>query len=205
MYDIYVGREYADYFPFNRDAVVVDVGAHYGYFSLFALQNLSPNSRIVSIEPSSDNLKIFKENIKKVNDTHIILIEKALYSKSDLNLDFNTSMEGYNHHISHSIGNKVRTISIEDIMKSNNISKIDFLKMDCEGSEYEIILDSPGEVFETIETISMEYHDRKIDGYSPLDIVEKLKILGYSVRKFEASRDLSYQNLNFGKIIASRH
>jgi abortive infection bacteriophage resistance protein len=80
---IFEEREYADYFPFYKKVTVVDIGAHYGYFSIFAAKNTSPNSRIFSIEPSQSNFETLNENLKdgKIRNVtnHQIAIVPLIY------------------------------------------------------------------------------------------------------------------------------
>lgn len=57
---VFVEKEYALYFPFYEKATVIDVGAHYGYFSFFAAMNLHPDSTIYSLEPDANNFTIFQ-------------------------------------------------------------------------------------------------------------------------------------------------
>ena len=61
--EIFEDRVYADYFPFHKKAVMVDVGAHFGFFSLFASRNAHEDSRIFSFEPSKENFSILRKNI----------------------------------------------------------------------------------------------------------------------------------------------
>ena len=51
---VFARREYSDWFPFYENAVVLDVGAHYGYFSIFASRKSCPgreNHRGGTIKP----------------------------------------------------------------------------------------------------------------------------------------------------------
>lgn len=56
-------------------------------------------------------------------------------------------------------GNKiiVQTISLEQFLNDNNINKIDFLKIDCEEAEYEILFNF--NLLSMVRKISMEKHD----------------------------------------------
>lgn len=44
-------------------------------------------------------------------------------------------------------------------MDSNHIEQIDFLKMDCEGSEGSILQSVPKEYLKKVNKITMEFHD----------------------------------------------
>ena len=54
-------------------------------------------------------------------------------------------------------------------MESNHLERIDLLKMDCEGAEYEILYSTPPSHLERIAAIRMEYHnldshERNVEG-----------------------------------------
>ena len=61
--DIFCNREYSDYFPFYKNNTIVDIGAHYGYFCIFANNNSDVDSRIIAIEPNNQNFNHLKQNI----------------------------------------------------------------------------------------------------------------------------------------------
>jgi len=52
----------------------------------------------------------------------------------------------------------VNSISLQRIFDDNNIENCNFLKLDCEGTEYEILENLPTFYFKKIEKIVIEYH-----------------------------------------------
>lgn len=54
---------------------------------------------------------------------------------------------------------EIKCISFKDIFDENKIERCDILKMDCEGAEFEIFYNTPGEYFKKIKEIRMEYHN----------------------------------------------
>ena len=52
----------------------------------------------------------------------------------------------------------VRTVTLQTFLDEHQISKVDYLKMDCEGSEWEILLGATPKVLSRIRHIEMEYH-----------------------------------------------
>ncbi|MBK8699132.1 MAG: FkbM family methyltransferase [Saprospiraceae bacterium] len=204
---IFIHREYADYFPFYRDAVIIDVGAHAGYFSLFAYLNAGSGSRIIALEPQKDNYELLLKNLNTSGAENVLGKKLAL---SDCNGSLNLY---YGNSVNHSIiasnpqhnnmeTEIVDTIDLKTLMLDHKLDRIDFLKLDCEGAEYRILFSLPREILMKIDTISMEFHDLKQLGFTGLDMVEFLKNNGFEIVKFhfESSR----QNLNYGKIIAIR-
>ena len=52
----------------------------------------------------------------------------------------------------------VDSISLQQIFDNNNIENCNFLKLDCEGTEYEILENLPTSYFDKIKKIVIEYH-----------------------------------------------
>ena len=52
----------------------------------------------------------------------------------------------------------VDATSLKAIITDNSLDKIDFIKIDCEGSEYEILYSTPSEIFDQISVMSIETH-----------------------------------------------
>ena len=88
-------------------------------------------------------------DLSKINSENFILIEKALFNKDDLTLNFYKPKNP--DHVSHSISNflndhsietdhiKVKTITLKTIMDKFKVSKLVLLKMDIEGAEIQVI------------------------------------------------------------------
>src|SRR5436190_10169916 len=55
-------------------AIVVDVGAHVGYNTIYASRRVGPSGRVVAIEPAADNLRILRENVA-INGIANIVVE----------------------------------------------------------------------------------------------------------------------------------
>jgi FkbM family methyltransferase len=97
---------------------------------------------------------------------------------------------------------EVKVKTLEDLIVENNLEKIDFLKMDCEGAEYEILGNTPGYIYDRILTISMEFHDLKDSHYTGENLAGILIKNGFRIVKFEYEK--TSMNLNYGKMIATK-
>jgi FkbM family methyltransferase len=150
-------------FEIKEKDVVIDIGAHIGIFSIFASKFAS---KIYSFEPNDDSFAIFKENIEINKVKNIYPFKMAVSNRTgEKELFINKDNSGNNSFYlkNGSLKLTVPTISLEDFIDSNGISKIDFLKMDCEGGEYDIIFNCPRRILDMIEKISMECHDINSD------------------------------------------
>jgi hypothetical protein len=70
------------------------------------------------------------------------------------------------------------------------INHCDFLKLDCEGSEFDIILESEPSIFKRITRIVMEYHDHLSEKFFHYDLLERLESLGYQARAYSPNGNL---------------
>lgn len=181
--EIWVNREYnPNGFDIKNGYSVIDIGAHKGYFSVFAgLQ--AKDVFVYSFEPFSNNYNFLVDNIK-LND---------LQNRVKV---FNIGISGYKSkkrlYISkedmggHSIYRKggefveIDCITLKDILRMNKIEKCDFLKLDCEGAEYEILFNTSENTLNKISKISLEYHE--VSQYNYKDLEKFLKEKGFEVK-----------------------
>lgn len=206
---IFVRREYACGFPFYENACVVDVGAHRGFFALFAALNTGADARIFSYEPSSDNYAALCSNVKdagfakKITAHHAAIAGKSGELTLHLGADINHSLySDYALNEQNAGKETVKAFSLADIMEKHTGGRIDFLKLDCEGAEYEIVFSSPADIWQQIGTIAMEFHDMKNENQTGNRLIDFLIRQGYTILDFHY--DPTNKGLNYGKIVASR-
>ena len=148
--------------------IVIDIGAHIGSFSLLAA---SLGGKVYSYEPCKENFELLTKNIKLNNfsvDAHNVGVmgssgKRTLYIES-----FNfggTNFYNNSQLFSVSHTEEIDCITLEDIYKDEHLDHCDFLKLDCQGAEAEIIRYFP--YLDTINKIGLEY-----DG---LDNLKELK------------------------------
>ena len=173
VHEIFVCNVYTPKgFEIKDKDTVVDIGAHIGMFSIFA-SKFALN--VYSFEPTNENFAILEENIKLNQATNVHPFKMAVSNKKgEKELFINKNNTGGHSFYKNKTGADtllVKTTSLEDLVDSNNISKIDFLKVDCEGAEYDIILNCPKRILSMIKKISMEYHD--IDSNWNVSVLKK--------------------------------
>lgn len=162
--------------------VVLDIGGHVGIFTLFALYQGA--GKVYTFEPTPQNIKIIKENMKVNSYKNIEVINKAVAGKSgEVKLYINTedsgntlSEVGYNGQFENYIN--VSSTTLEKIFKRYSLGQVDFMKLDCEGSEGHIIASTPSYIWKKIRQVSLEFHN-SLSVLSYKDIEQKLKSLGF--------------------------
>jgi len=191
-------RYYKDYCDVEEGDVVVDVGFNYGIFSLGALYNGA--SKIYGLEPNKHVYNIVKDLYPEQNKVKIYPF--AVAGKNET-ITFNV---GHNTLASSMVGNvedykesyEVKCVNLYDFLLFNDIKKIDFLKIDCEGTEYDIFNGIPDDYFKTIKKIHVEFHFN--DGQKILSLIDKLERNGFEW-KYENNKD---QFSNIGLIFAKK-
>jgi len=184
--EIYCLNIYNNDFIFVEDGdLVIDIGFNYGLFSLQALDNKP--KKIIGFEPTPTLVKWFSENI---NDSRIELHEVAVSNKSGFT-EFYQNEYGGKSTIYSDINTEeikesytVRVINFSEFIESNNINKIDYLKIDCEGGEYDIIESISDEYLKNnIRKIVIEFH-HNIDNPKVINLFNKLDRCGFEIKKY---------------------
>ena len=147
-----------------ENAVVIDVGAHIGVFSLFIGSNF-PNAIILSYEPNHDNFARLRQNISMSGLTNIKVNNLAVAGKRKTSRLYihNSNSGGHSLEQSYVLGRstsdyEVCCVTISDIFETYNLARCHLLKMDCEGAEYEILSSLESSILERIDNVAMEYH-----------------------------------------------
>lgn len=132
-----------DILPIMKQPTIFDIGAHIGSFSLYALR-IYPDARLYSFEPSKENFKYLQKNLQKngIGQERCKAYNSALgdYNGSGM-LDVSRRNDAYRlaFHNKQNFMQPCFVRTLADICKEHNISRIDILKMDVEGSEYGIL------------------------------------------------------------------
>ncbi len=133
---------------------ILDVGANIGISTIYFKQ-LYPQSRVIAFEPDPRVFSALEKNIAAFSLTNVELINKAAWSSETI-LEFMSEGADAGRLVQVD-GNKeickVSTIRLRDYLNQ----KINFLKIDIEGAETEVINDCQDLLF-NVEHIFVEYH-----------------------------------------------
>lgn len=152
--EVFEQKVYEKFFPVEDGDIVFDVGASVGPFS-YTLEEKNPE-RIYCFEPHKG---LFQTLVKNVRSENARFINCAIGSVDGVqkltglfNEQFIEACEGENIQ-------EVETVTFKTFIEQNNIGRIDFLKTDCEGGEYDIFNDENAPwIKKNVKKIVGEWH-----------------------------------------------
>jgi len=187
--DIFVpGEVFCCYKTLNKidgNKVMIDVGAHVGGSLIKFAQE---GWRVYAFEPDNVNRERLKTLCKKVSLKNVTIDSRAVSDKPNTNISFyrsnlSSGISGLSEFDgSHKESQKVDTITLSVYCSNENINKVDFLKIDTEGYDLNVLKGFP---FKSIrpKVILTEFENSKTIplGYDFNDLVKYLVNKGYSV------------------------
>lgn len=154
---------------------ILDCGANIG-LSIIYFKRLFPDAEIVGFEPDGNTFDALKYNIASFNLSKVTLVKKACWS-SETTLQFFS--EGADGGRVAKENDKENIIEVETIRLKNYLNrKVDFLKMDIEGAESEIIPDIAG-LLVNVDNIFVEFHSFIGQEQKLPEILTVLKAAGF--------------------------
>lgn len=160
---------------------IVDVGANVGAATLwFALR--APRASIVAIEPAADVFATLEDNVARNHlgarvrpfrlavggQPGMVSIDPGRYSLAARTV----ADDGDGHR-------RVPMVSLAGLLERTGLESVDVLKLDCEGAEYEILLNSGGDVLDRVGVIVGEFHPAP--GGDPAGLARHLSANGFAV------------------------
>jgi len=146
----------------NADSTFVDVGANYGFYTLFAASKCA-RGKVISIEANKTLFKHVKENIAINDFKNVECLNYAIWDKSGEEIKlYEDLISGHNPTC---FGNSenysiIKTITLDKIVSDFSLSKINWLKMDIESAEVKA-LEGSKNALKIIENLLLEIHSKR--------------------------------------------
>ena len=167
-----------------KKVLLLDCGANYGFYSLFAA-SISPLNRVIAFEASKQTCKEFTRNLEINRSLNIKLENLGVSNSNNKYLKFNESEKDWESSFSHnnfvsSVSQKVKTIKIDDYLKNKKIKDYFlFIKIDVEGNEFEVIKSALNIIKKNSPIIIIEFSK-----YNFLEKNENYKFFNQFLKKF---------------------
>ncbi len=176
---------YLKHYKLQEGDVVIDAGAYWGDTTVPLAKMVGENGKVIALEPIPQICNLLGKNILINGLDNVVILEEALFNttglqKFKLTDDWYIADEGDESERIYPL----KTTTIDELVKRLNLSKVDFIKMDIEGSEIEAIEGAKETInrFHPAFAIASYHASHLEDGKQTWEAIEPtLKEYGYEV------------------------
>lgn len=163
-----------DYGTPPDDAVIVDLGASIGVFSIYAAAT-ARNVRVYAYEPMPPFFRLLEDNVRLNGRGGAITCVNAAVAGTAAERDLYVGGTSFffptllpSTADASAPRTRVPCTTLDDVVAAHRLARVDLLKMDIEGAEYEVLYGAHA-CLERVREIRMEYHtvdqaERNLEG-----------------------------------------
>jgi FkbM family methyltransferase len=184
---LYNRRFYNDEFRIGENDTVIDIGGYIGSFAVPAAR-FARKGTVYSFEPSPDNFAQLERNLALNGVTNVRAFNMAVASTDRKITLFLDNMNPASNNIYMRGGNQVEkdAVSLATFFDRQGIGRCEFFKIDCEGAEYEILMNLDPSILGRIGKIACELHEPIYYGvtnpnHTPRALIRFLEGNGFTV------------------------
>lgn len=191
FYELYMEKIYDPFLKGKKDLTILDIGGNIGLFTHFAYPYAK---KIICVEPSKQHVEVIKHMLEynKMDDI-VGIVNAAVSSRSEKRTFYhnkNKTMFSLEKAVDDgSVAEEVKTMTMTDLLLLTKTNHVDFMKLDIEGSEFDVI-NSKGfeQVADKIQSGVVELHAWV--GRNPSQITTTLRDYGFDVWHIPAQATL---------------
>lgn len=187
----------------HKGDLVVDIGAHIGGYSVKAAKL---GARVIAYEASPRNYELLVKNLA-VNGCNNVKAYNVAVASNDGKIELNLDPKGTALNSIYPVPYlhekiSIPCVSLSTVFARNGLKKIDVLKLDVEGAEYGILLNSKSSYLKKVRSIIMEFHEGMGHGHKVNELEAFLKRNGFRVKHL--SMWLTVFLFGTGRLLATR-
>lgn len=177
---VFAKREYG---TVPEDATIVDLGANIGAFSIYAAAS-TERSIVYAYEPEPHNFGLLTRNITLNGmDGRIHPMKLAVTGREETRPLYlsESPLHSLYRQRPNQASIEVPCIGLADLFDRHSLDRIDLLKIDCEGAEFEILYGAPTARLQSIGAIRMEVNVARAPGSSFAELQAFLESHGFEL------------------------
>jgi FkbM family methyltransferase len=183
----------------KKGMVVVDVGAHIGYYTLLAARLAGKTGQVFAFEPEPYNFTLLKKNVQ-INDYKNVILEQKAILNQCRNVKLFLCQYNLGAHRIFNLNHECKSITVKAITLNEyfkNKQKIDIIKMDIEGAE-PLAFEGMKNIISANKNLKIFVElwmaRQKTQDFSPKNLLSKIFDLGFKVDLIdEKQRNLRQQ------------
>jgi FkbM family methyltransferase len=155
-----------DVAPSVAPRTIIDAGANVGFASV-AFANRYPDAQVIALEVNSENFAMLQRNVAPY--PNVRAIKAGLWSRRAFLKITNPTGEAWAFQVTEtdeSDADRIEALSVTDVCTMCNVDRVDLLKVDIEGAEYEVFSRNADEWIDRVTLIMVELHDHLNPGCS---------------------------------------
>ena len=161
----------------NEKPVIVDCGANIGLSSLY-FKSIYPNAILHAFEPDAALFDLLEKNAQVNGFTDTYLHQAAVWIENT-NLSFsNKGSEASHIDLSNQSTHQVKAIRLADFL--GQFDHIDFLKMDIEGAEFQVVADCL-DGLKKVDHFFLEYHGKVNQTKQLHTLLQQVESIGFNI------------------------
>ena len=178
--EVLVNETYSPLKGFRDAAVVWDVGANVGTFTIWASRYM-PHAQFVSFEPAADTFRVLNHNRGLNGAINWTVCPFGLGSVNQTIVAHRPSGRAGSSSMlcSNGIPVPMEIRNVNDVWDSMGRPVVDVMKIDCEGAEYDLMECMDDRLLASVRGICMEVHP--FPGRDHAKIIKRLEDAGFSV------------------------
>jgi FkbM family methyltransferase len=164
---------------------ILDIGAGLGDFAICAARR-NPRGVVYAYEPFPESFALLEENVRLNGLENVRMFPYAVGAARAGRLTLYATGEAVQHRTAGASeaptasAFDVTSVSLDQIFEEQNLARCDFLKIDCEGAEYEILLNTSDRTLGRIRHVCLEYHEG-VTPHSREDLARFFRDKGFHV------------------------
>ena len=184
--------------PLFNSPTFLDVGAHYGYYSVYMAKLVGSTGKVFAFEPNGDYFKVLRTNVILNGLRNVAVHRLALSDMSEtvvLEASKRMRARGFptekrkmrTKEAEDPLEDSVTAMSFDELATQDGIFP-EIVKIDVHGGEGKVIAGMKGSLRHSISHLYCELHGEMSGGYTAKDIVGKLEDAGLEIFEFRGFR-----------------
>jgi FkbM family methyltransferase len=143
-------------------STILDIGGNIGVVSAYLARRF-PRAQIFTFEPVPENYDLLLKNTsacRNIKASSVALGKKNAFQEISASSN-PRNLGGYSFFENEAIGSLKRSVPVRnsrEILRELGVSKVDMIKIDTEGAEYDILTAMDPEMLQTVQWIAGELH-----------------------------------------------
>jgi FkbM family methyltransferase len=172
--------------------VFVDVGANVGYFSIIGANSVGPNGRVYAFEPMQEIYAILCKNLSLNGLSNVVAKALACFSSSG-EMVMERDEDSGKSHLSPARRDSAMLVSLttlDDFIHNMNLERVDFIKIDAEGSDLEVLKGARRTIEKFRPAILLELDHLSLFGGSRSEVLKYFEDCRYQVSEVRGKHSL---------------